>query len=158
MIFVTGFGQLCNNILQFGHVYAWWQERKVKVIGLRFCYKYLFFRICRCMGYHLFTYLFAKYSAKARLIPKINIAGEADMAEANIRKLVSARFILLDGWHLRDYDAFLRWRGEIKALFSFKESLRRKVDARLPREIYLGVHVRRGDYVRWQGGKFFYTD
>ena len=45
MIFVTDKGRMCNNILQYGHVYAWAREHGRKSISMRFCYKYQYFKI-----------------------------------------------------------------------------------------------------------------
>ena len=41
MIFVRDKGRMCNNILQFGHVYAWAREHDRKAVSMRFAYKYL---------------------------------------------------------------------------------------------------------------------
>ncbi|MDR0413593.1 MAG: glycosyltransferase, partial [Dysgonamonadaceae bacterium] len=162
MIFVTGFGQMCNNILQFGHLYAWGKERGLPVIALRFCYKYPFFSINRAKHYNWFTYLFAKYGAKMHLIPQVSFLSEADVNEANRKKLSGKRFVLVKGWYLRDYEAFLRHRKELGELFAFQPSLREKMDRALPRPaehtVRLGVHVRRGDYKRWMDGDFFFSD
>ncbi|GHT36430.1 hypothetical protein AGMMS49574_28140 [Bacteroidia bacterium] len=162
MVFVTGFGQMCNNILQFGHVYAWGRENGVQVIGMRFCYKYRFFRICSLRGYNLFTYLFAKYGYKLKLIPKINFDEEAILNPSNMEVLHHSESVVLDGWSFRDYEAFLRKREEIKDLFSFKKAIVKKVEAALPAlptgTLRLGVHIRRADYINWQGGRYFFSD
>ena len=46
MIYVRDKGRLCNNILQYGHVYAWGREHGRQTVSMRFAYKYQFFRIC----------------------------------------------------------------------------------------------------------------
>ena len=45
MIFVRDKGQMCNNILQYGHVYAWAREHGQKAFSMRFAYKYRYFHI-----------------------------------------------------------------------------------------------------------------
>lgn len=45
MIFVTDKGRMCNNILQYGHLYAWGREHSVGTVSMRFCYKYPYFSI-----------------------------------------------------------------------------------------------------------------
>ena len=35
MIFVTDKGRMCNNILQYGHVYAWAREHGRKSISMQ---------------------------------------------------------------------------------------------------------------------------
>jgi hypothetical protein len=162
MIFVTGFGQMCNNILQFGHICAWGKERSVPVIAMRFCYKYPFFAINRKKHYHWFTYLFAKYGTKLGMIPKVSFMKEEDVNPENTAKLLASKFVLTEGWFMRDYEAFLRCRNEIKELFVIKKEIRERVDALLPKSeqaaIRLGVHLRRGDYKTWLNGNYYYSD
>ena len=160
MIFVAGFGQMCNNMLQFGHFYAWGKEHGVEVVALRFCYKYSFFKINSQKGYNWFTYLWAKYGARLGLLRVVEFNDQASLCPANLYKLFHTRHLVVGGWHFRDYKAFLQWKEELRDLFSFKPALVRKVDARLPvvRGIRLGIHVRRGDYTRWQGGRYFFPD
>ena len=162
MIFVTGFGQMCNNILQFGHVYVWGKERNVKVIGMRFCYKYPYFKIQRQPIYNWFTYLFAKYGTKAGLIPKVVLHDESSITEENLQPLTTKKYVLIEGWYLRDYDAFLRYRHEIRKLFSFKPGIAKKIQLLLSAipeaTIRVGVHIRRGDYIRWYEGQYYYSD
>ncbi|MDR1937821.1 MAG: alpha-1,2-fucosyltransferase [Tannerellaceae bacterium] len=161
MIFVTGFGQMCNNILQFGHLYAWGKEHGVKVIAMRFCYKYPFFKISSQRGYNWFAYLWAKYGAQSGLIRRIDFDDESSLTPSNLHLLLHARFVVAGGWQFRDYEAFLRKKDELRALFAFKPSIIRKVNAALPAAgagIRLGVHIRRGDYARWQEGRYLFSD
>ena len=162
MIFVTGFGQICNNILQFGHLYAWGKERNLSVIAMRFCYKYPFFKISKTKNYNWFTYLFAKYGSKMGCIPKVSFLKEKDVNPENLQALETGKFVLVEGWHLRDYDAFLRYKAEIIDLFSFNEKIKKATHIHLPvkseNKIRLGVHIRRGDYKTWMNGNYFYSD
>jgi hypothetical protein len=160
MIFVAGYGQMCNNMLQFGHLYAWGKEHGVKVIALRFCYKYPFFKINTQKGYNGCTYLWAKYGARWGLIRRIAFHNETPPRPADLDMLLHTRYIVASGWHFRDYEAFLRQKEELRDLFSFKPAIIRKVHAALPaaQGIRLGVHIRRGDYARWQDGRYFFPD
>jgi hypothetical protein len=162
MVFITGFGQMCNNILQFGHFYAWGKENQVKTIAMRFCYKYSFFKINNQNGYNWGTYLFAKYGAKMHWFPRITFDDENSLTEMQMEKLKNSKFILAEGWFMRDYDVFLKHRNEIADLFSFNKKVTSKVNtffSTLPSaDLTLGIHVRRGDYDHWQGGNYFYTD
>lgn len=45
ILFMHDKGQMCNNIIQYSHVYAWTREHNVCTISLRFAYKYQYFRI-----------------------------------------------------------------------------------------------------------------
>ncbi|MDR1344716.1 MAG: alpha-1,2-fucosyltransferase [Tannerellaceae bacterium] len=162
MIFVAGFGRMCNNMLQFGHFYAWGKERGLCVIALRFCYKYPFFRIKSQRGYNWLTYLAAKYGARLGLLRRVDFDCESCPGDARLDILQSSRFVVTGGWEFRDYEAFLRHSGELREMFAFKPSVVRRVELSLPPmpddAISLGVHVRRGDYSRWQEGKYLFTD
>ena len=161
MIFVSGFGRMCNNILQFGHCYAWGRVHGIKVIALRFCYKYRDFAICSTRHYNWFTYLFAKYGAKLGFIPVVSFTKE-DMNAENMLRLQKPRFVFYKEWDFRDYDAFIAHREEIKTLFAFKPGIIKRVNKRLPSPeknvVRLGVHIRRGDYKRWMDGNYYYSD
>ncbi|MDO5130828.1 MAG: hypothetical protein Q4D64_13035, partial [Prevotellaceae bacterium] len=43
MIFVRDKGRMCNNILQYGHVYAWAREHGKRAVSMCFAYKYRYF-------------------------------------------------------------------------------------------------------------------
>jgi hypothetical protein len=129
---------------------------------MRFCYKYPFFKINTLKNYNWFTYLFAKYGAKIGLIKKVSFNDEQSVNQSNLNLLLHSRLIFAEGWFFRNYEAFLREREGIKRLFSFRKELIQKVDANLPciskDMIRIGIHVRRGDYIRWKDGRFFFTD
>ena len=165
MIFVKDKGRLCNNILQFGHAYAWARENGLRAVSMRFSYKYKGFRICHTPWHNPLTYLFAKYASMLRLMPEVRFDAP-DMSpgesEAKHRRLLSCarRGVVLSGWWVRHYDLFLKYRTEITELFAFDhndddEPLLLSV----PEDsIWLGVHIRRGDYARWNGGRYYYSD
>lgn len=69
MIFVRDKSQMCNNLLQFAHVYAWAREHNRSVMSMRFSYKYKFFRISRSRFVSFPLYLFAKYMSALKLLP-----------------------------------------------------------------------------------------
>ena len=46
MIFVHDKGRMANNMLQYGHVYAWGREHGRTTMSMRFAYKYPWFHIC----------------------------------------------------------------------------------------------------------------
>lgn len=72
MIYVKDKGRLCNNILQFGHAYAWAREHGLNAISMRFSYKYKGFRICHTKGHNLWSYLWAKYASALKIIPTVD--------------------------------------------------------------------------------------
>lgn len=153
---------MCNNMLQFGHFYAFARKNNIPIIGMRFCYKYLDFNLSDQKGYNFFNYLFAKYGSKMGLIPKVEF--EHPDAELALKTdlLKNSRMILADGWGFRNYDLFLEYRKEITSLFDFRERVKMPVDNYLKKvakdKKRIGLHIRRGDYIKWQGGKYYFSD
>ena len=160
MIFVHDKGRMANNMLQYGHVYAWGREHGRKTVSMRFAYKYRWFHICHTRYHHFLTYVLAKYAAKWGLIPSVSFDTEGADYSREEEMMCKRKMIVVGGWYARWYDLFLKYKPEIVQLFAFDEKVRTKADELLyaGSDIRLGVHIRRGDYRRWQGGKYFYTD
>ena len=88
MIFVHDKGRLANNILQYGHVYAWGREHGRQTVSMRFSYKYPWFHICSTRHHHFLTYVFAKYAAKLKLIPTSSaFMGSMSVVSVSIQKI-----------------------------------------------------------------------
>lgn len=154
---------MCNNMLQYGHVYAWAREHGRKSVSMRFCYKYPFFKICSLPKHNFFTYLVAKYGAKLGLMPVVTFDEESDDTAEKERAMLSADNVVVEGWHVRFYDLFLKYRHEIVDLFSFNENISKKAQSffaasSLPGSLKLGLHIRRGDYKTWKGGMYYFDD
>lgn len=162
MIFVHDKGRMANNILQYGHVYAWGREHGRKTMSMRFAYKYPWFHICHTSHHNFPTYLFAKYAAKLKLIPTVRFDQEEADYSCEEQQMLKRRMILVGGWYVRFYDLFLKYKQEIVGLFQFDETVRKTVEHLMASQpacdLRLGVHVRRGDYRTWQGGKYFFSD
>lgn len=69
---------------------------------------------------------------------------------------------VVDGWDFRgkDYD-FDKNKETIKEIFKPSEDLAKRVtssfqEIRKNYDIIIGMHIRRGDYARWLGGRYFY--
>lgn len=162
MIFVRDKGRLCNNILQYGHVYAWGREHGRKTVSMRFAYKYQYFHICHTAHHHFLSYVFAKFAARWGLLPVVSF-NESDASYDHEEQLMlQKRHLVVEGWYARWYDLFLKYKDEIVQLFAFDEQVRRRPDellARMPSaDIWLGLHIRRGDYKTWNDGRFYYSD
>ena len=166
MIFARDKSQMCNNLLQFAHVYAWSREHGRSVMSMRFSYKYRFFKISRSRYASFPLYLLAKYAAALRLLPVADFRhSEYDLAAAE-RKMLRHRHIVVSGWYARWYDLFLKYRSEICDLFTIDEQYTTPVKQRMSsledstdgEVLRLGVHIRRGDYKDWIGGIYCYDD
>ena len=163
MIFVTDKGRMCNNILQYGHVYAWAREHGRKSISMRFCYKYQYFKICHTKGHNFLTYILAKYAAKWGLIPTVSYDDfSSETAQDNERLMLSNNTCVVKGWEVRFYDLFLKYKKEILDLFAIDKKIKEKTQIFMgtkgDKDLFLGVHIRRGDYKTWLNGKYFYED
>lgn len=163
MIFVRDKGQMCNNILQYAHLYAWGREHQVRTVSMRFAYKYRYFKICSTPWHNFFVYLMAKWGAGIGIIPKACFhkkGGDTSAQEAMMKK---KKLVVAEGWEVAFPDLFLKYRSEIVSLFAFKEEIsgkiRKYVQETAPADsIKLGIHIRRGDYARWNGGRYFFED
>lgn len=130
---------------------------------MRFSYKYPWFRICHTQYHNFLTYVLAKYAAKWGLIPTVRFDEEGVDYSREEELMMKHRLVVVGGWWARWYDLFLKYKPEIVDLFAFDDKVSRSVE-RLMREdtaengLKLGVHIRRGDYRQWHGGKFFFTD
>ena len=170
MIFARDKSQMCNNLLQYAHVYAWGREHGRKVISMRFSYKYQYFKICHTSLTGFGWYLLAKYMAALRLLPTASFKYRDCDREALEHKMLKHRHIVVSGWFARWYDLFLKYRDEICDLFTLDEQYTAPVKAKMQEAesiaplpsplppLRLGVHIRRGDYAEWSDGKYFYSD
>jgi len=160
MIFVHDRGRMANNILQYGHVYAWGREHGRKTMSMRFAYKYPYFHICDTPYHNFTTYVYAKYAAKWGLIPTVHFDEKDKDYQAEEVKMARCRQVVVTGWEAHWYDLFLKYKSEILELFAFHETIEQKVSAMI-REgngLNLGVHIRRGDYATFYDGRFFFSD
>ena len=168
MLFARDKSQMCNNLLQFAHVYAWAREHGRSVMSMRFSYKYKYFKISRSRFVSFPLYLCAKWLAALRLLPTASFKYEDCDAAALEQKMLSHRHIVVSGWYARWYDLFLKYRDEICDLFTIDPQYTRRVTEWMTEQesaaettekpIRLGVHIRRGDYAEWHGGQFYYSD
>ncbi len=163
MIFVKGYGQMCNNILQFAHVYAWGRENNIPVVSMRFAYKYRYFNICKTKYHSWPFYLFAKSLIKTKQIKCHLVDEPKDLTKEVQSDLKEHKLVAIDGWLFRFPDLFQKYRSEIKEQFTMDPKITTRVDNLLAADgnsstIKLAVHIRRGDYSRWMGGKFFFDD
>ena len=135
---------MANNILQYGHVYAW---------------KYPYFHICDTKHHNFATYVFAKYAAKWGLIPMVSFSNDEAQNHRNEDIMLQKRMLVVTGWEAHWYDLFLKYKSEILALFAFRPEIEDKVvEAMNHEDMILGVHIRRGDYATFYDGKFFFSD
>ena len=159
MIYVHDRGRMANNILQYGHLYAWGREHGRETMSMRFAYKYQYFHICNTKHHNFATYVFAKYAAKWGLIPMVTFSEDEAQNRRNEDIMLQKRMLVVTGWEAHWYDLFLKYKSEILALFAFRPEIEEKVVETMNHgDMILGVHIRRGDYATFYDGKFFFSD
>lgn len=159
MIFVTDKGRMANNIFQYGQLYAWGREHGRNTMSMRFAYKYPDFRIAHTRYHNFMMYVMAKYAAKLHLIPTVDFDGEE---RGQIEAMKAHKHVLVTGWCVRFPDLFEKYKDEIVSLFEFDAPIRNHVAESMkqsePGTVKLGIHIRRGDYRTWCGGRYFFDD
>jgi len=87
---------------------------------------------------------------------------EYDLCGGPFAEMLSRhRLVVAKGWKFRAHAALKSRREELLRLFTPAPEFRVEVErhiaqARAGVDILVGLHVRRGDYAQWLGGKFFY--
>ena len=71
--------------------------------------------------------------------------------------------VITEGWVFRDHPNFIKHADAIRRYFAPVEKYRLLVDelmsfSKKEADIIIGVHIRRGDYTRYNGGIWFYPD
>jgi hypothetical protein len=162
MIFARDKSQMCNNLLQFAHVYAYGREHGRHVLSMRFSYKYPYFHIRHTRHTSFILYILVKIAAALRLIPTAAYKPGCNREELD-RFVEKHNNVVVAGWEVRHYELFLKYRSEICELFRIDEAYTLPVQAKMRildegKGVRLGLHVRRGDYALWADGNYFYDD
>ena len=126
MIFVHDKGRMANNILQYGHVYAWGREHNRPTMSMRFAYKYPYFHICHTRHHNFATYAFAKYAAKLHLIPTVHFDEPDGDTSPQERVMMNRRMVMVTGWEAHWYDLFLKYKADIIQLFTFDAAVEKQ--------------------------------
>lgn len=161
MIYVRDKGQMCNNILQYGHVYAFARSHGRKSVSMRFAYKYPWFAITKSPHHNPLRYALAKFAAAIGLMPVVSYDTPGEVSAEKEKRILKNRNVMVQGWEVRFYDEFLKYSDEIKELFEFQPEVKESVAPLISYAgdaVKIGIHVRRGDYARWNGGRYFFTD
>ncbi len=77
------------------------------------------------------------------------------------RRVATGGWLLLRGWKFRDFAALDRHGQTVRETFRPVPKIRRRVEEAVGRARrrggrLVGVHIRRGDYRDWQGGRYFF--
>ena len=129
MIFVTDKGRMCNNILQYGHLYAWGREHSVGTVSMRFCYKYPYFSIRHKRWHNPLTYALVKAAVKLKMMPVVEFHQMGSVYHDEQHIMLTNRFVYAWGWCVRFFDLFEKYKDEIRSLFAFRQSIIRHTQA-----------------------------
>jgi hypothetical protein len=112
-----------------------------------------------------FSWIFKFLNITILDITKNNYSEECyDMNNPGYINLATSNNLLIikDAWLFRDFIHIKKHADQIRAYFTpiqqHSEAVSNLISrARKDCELLIGVHIRQGDYKRWQGGKYYFT-
>jgi hypothetical protein len=173
-------GQLCNRLWSFSFFIAYGLKNNIPVyIPNLKEYKSLFenldqfrnikFELSKNVRIEkfirlgvLFIYLFNKI--KIGFLLRMFKIYFPDRNFLNEIYLAKKRIYYINSWkHKKDYQSIVEFKPEIIRLFTPKKEYREKTDTLFPEiksryDILIGVHIRRGDYLNYHNGSYYFDD
>lgn len=153
LVLATPFGDNSNRFFQHIHIDSFCRENGVEFINPHLdIYARTFPRI-ECGGFtpNIFDRLM-------RFFPRLLDANGADDRAWILSRASRCRYV--KGWGFRAYEEVVASRSYYRNIFTptYADDLRLKIDELKRSGSVMSVHIRRGDYRRWQSGRYFYTD
>jgi hypothetical protein len=181
IIAVSEEGQLCNRLFHFSHLIAYAVNSKNRLWYPFFIeYAHLFPNL---NSKHLAEFNIAIYSNNfiKALLPRLSsffyryyqnpffltyIKSSAEIVELPLipKESIKCNLLVLDGWNFRDSKNFIQKSQLLRRLFEFSEPVNNAAFIEVSKikkfpDIYIvGIHIRRGDYFEWQGGRYYFGD
>lgn len=92
-----------------------------------------------------------------------DVKGKFALSGAELAQRAESGLLVHAGWHFRDDETLLRELSTVRQILKVKEELAAPVAAAMQkrREVaqhWIGIHVRRGDYRNFHGGRFYFED
>lgn len=183
VIVASKFGRMANRLLLFAHLAASAREHGYRVWNPAFDEYAQFFPstesdfLCRFpprrprlrsarlrhAAYVLFARLAARPARLGGLLSVVHLPDEQelDVASPAFVRRARRRPVLVQGWQFRDYASLRRHGDEIREFFRphqryLDDASAAVATARGGADLLVGVHVRRGDYRTWDGGRHFW--
>jgi hypothetical protein len=164
-------GQLCNQLIIHSNLWVFCKTNK-KLLFNPSLYNYKgYFQEIKIYPGSKTVFLFFNFIAriarklkiKTRLFSTYSIGYEeyCDLDSLPEKSSIFSHFCLAMGWQFRSKELTRSRREEIIKLFQpsvfYKIQIEKFISKiKTPKSILIGVHVRRGDYATFEGGKYFY--
>jgi hypothetical protein len=107
----------------------------------------------------------ARASAVRRVVQVVRLGSgeELDLSDAAFVRAARHRTVLVQGWLLRDAPSLARHADTVRAHFRpfGRDAAEAQQTIQLARrgvEVLVGLHVRRGDYASFEGGRYFWSN
>lgn len=162
LIYTKHYGQMCNRLWALLPSLAYAMEKKTSlyVLFARKDYVDCFPMLKSCSS---LTFLFSSRATPHwawrvdRFVEKYNLEVKGELRD--ISQLPFFSFV--DGWaHSEDKSFISEQKGKLIQLFQPSLAIRKKIDETLSNfeGLTVGVHIRRGDYKEYLGGKYYFSD
>ncbi len=171
MIVITNMdGQLCNRIILFAHVYGTGIETNQKVYHYFWKETSEYFKLikdenidfCKIhLPYAAYHHFFHRHK-RLKLNKNQQVAEQLLKCE-EMKKNPEKKYII-DSWYYRDYQSLFKHHDKITEFFRPREDINNEIEEWCKSNIYnvdavtVGIHMRRGDYITWENGKYYFTD
>lgn len=175
-------GQLANRLFAFSHFIANAAEFGYRLVNPTFDeYRDLFPAVARddFGGHDISVHLRPRMSFRAfescsrsvlKRLPRspwhhwYRLEGDHvafDLRDPGYLGNARSKLVFTTGWQFRDATSLFKHRPLIQACFRPGPEVVAEVDAcrreaRRDADVLVGVHIRRGDYARWEQGRYFY--
>jgi hypothetical protein len=167
-------GQLCNRLFHFSHIASYAKENN-QILFYPYIKEYSnYFKILQTnelKKHNIFIYANPYFRWMLKIIRwlliripnnKFLIYNDSEN-EINLNTFNnnSRRLVFLSGWLFRDNISFIKNTAYIKNIFKFNDNIIKNLDDKIKKIrksniLLVGIHIRRGDYANFQGGKYFY--
>ncbi|MFO0212522.1 MAG: alpha-1,2-fucosyltransferase, partial [Pseudanabaena sp.] len=94
---------------------------------------------------------------------KAPISTNFDLNDTNFLNKVNNKVLLADGWLFRDEVNFNKHKDLIREYFTPDQEIINTInqlisECKKKSDVIIGIHIRRGDFYLWEGGKYYFHD
>ena len=164
-------GQLCNQIIVHANLYLFCKNHRLRLYNPSFHrYKHYFVSMSETSGSALPYFLI---NLIARILRRLNVSfdfisvssigyeNKVELDVVNHSSPLFSKFCFVMGWKYRGNKLLSTHKADILDLFSPMPEYQLQVKSffleKVPSsDVKIGLHIRRGDYERFEGGRYFY--